>query len=239
MFGAGRGAEREKPAEIDEHLGRIILRRFRNRWLDETQGHVRHIGRMALRQAIISPCCGGGDEHHGRQGRRPPVAGEIAEPGRQGCGQAGDEAQPVNADERSELQHGEAVRKRARPRIADEVPWKSGEHMTAKPLGHHPAQNERANASGAAEAQHAAQQVADAKRGAGEDRETRRHAHDRKRHEPPEMRDIDEQGRGDPIEPGDKEAEAEAPSQRKGGERAAAAIGEPDQAGKGNRAAPA
>jgi hypothetical protein len=68
------------------------------------------------------------------------------------------------------------------------------------------------------------------KGGADRQREQRRQTGDGERHHPPEPRDIDEEGRGDPVHPGEKEAEAEEIAEAEGCPRPLAAAIEPQNA---------
>ena len=65
-------------------------------------------------------------------------SGEIAEPRRQRRRQHGEQAQPVDADDRRDLQQREPAGKSAGPGIAHEIPRKAGEDMAAQPFGARP-----------------------------------------------------------------------------------------------------
>jgi hypothetical protein len=72
------------------------------------------------------------------------------------------------------------------------------------------------------------------KRQRGEEGEPRRHRRHGEGHEPPELGDVDKERGGDPIEPGDKEAETEAPAEQERIAPVHAAVEEPDKAAEGD-----
>ena len=213
-----RRAEREEAAEITEQRRRIVLEGLRNRRLHQAQGHAGHIAGMPVRQAIGAPARRQRDQQNSRpRAQRPAPAGEIAEPRRQTRDQHRQQAQPVDADERRELQHRERAGKRARPGIADEVPGKAGEDVAAQPFGAAPAQRRapaRVPCRRAATMRQSAWLAASAApvkiaSPAGTPATANGTSHQN-------WRDIDEERRRDPIESGDEKAEAEAPAESEG-----------------------
>jgi hypothetical protein len=106
--------------------------------------------------------------------------------------------------------------------------------VTAQPFRDDPRHRQHENAGGAEKTEPARCLMRGQRRERSEDGEADGHAEQRKRHEPPELRDVDEQGRGDPIEAREEEAEAEAPAEQRRIAAADAAIHEPDETAEGD-----
>ena len=128
----------------------------------------------------------------------------VGEHGGAGADRDAQEGQAPDADERDALRQ----RQRLSQRVAERVPGKSGEQMAAQPFRAgerggerqyarrpaHPDQPRRGDAQG------------------GVEREIGRQSGDRDRQQPAEGLGIDQKGVTDPVEAGEKIAEAEAPA---------------------------
>src|SRR5690606_26888146 len=138
----------------------------------------------------------------------PAPPAPVGERRRQERRENGEEAEAVDPDRRRRLQDGEAAGKVSRPGVADEVPGKAGQDVSAQPFGGAPGNRERENARDPGRRDEPGR----GRRGAGEEPESRRESGGRERHHPPEAREVDGERDRDPVKAGEEEAEAEPPS---------------------------
>ena len=140
-----------------------------------------------------------------------------------------------NEGEAPDADHRRALRQRQRigQRVAEGVPGKAGQDVTAQPFRGGKRNAERQETQRAPDPQGAGQR--DAER--GEEREHRRQADDRDRQQPAEGRRIDQKGIADPIKADEKIAEAEPPADagRRGDAAPAAGSGAVDQPHHGRK----
>ena len=235
-----RGAQSEQPSEIGLGCRRQPFQALWDRGLDQAQPCPGQDGGHGLEPDRAGDS---GDENQqpGQYRRRPaPHRGHwrhrgIAQSGRQRGYKNGHETEPIDADPGDALQHQKGPRKTSGPGIADQIPRQPGQGVTTDPFARAPGDGKDEDPRQRGQMQVVADEPGREQHQPYVQRKSCWQPRRSKWHQPPETIDIDKQRRRDPIEPGEKKAEAEDPAEPERGPGVGAAVVEPQQAREDDR----